>query len=152
MGKHSAAIDVYQEAENTGVEDWEIWYSKGLCYMQWKKYAEAADAFQNANSIQCHDATYLQLGKVRRPRPSPRQAGLLVTRVCRCSQVYTQQGDFKSAVDVYLEALEFSPDNAGARWPLLPLSAMGHPHSSLPRDADHRRPPPSAHGRELPRV
>lgn len=45
-------------------------------------------------------------GRGHRHHPPP------VTRVR--AQVYTLQGDFKSAIDVYLEALEFSPDNAGA--------------------------------------
>jgi Bardet-Biedl syndrome 4 protein len=33
LGKHKAAIDVYDEAQRIGVEDWEIWHNKGLCYM-----------------------------------------------------------------------------------------------------------------------
>ena len=41
-----------------------------------------------ANSVQRHDCTFLQLG-----------------------HFFTQQEDYKSAIDVYLEALEFSPES-----------------------------------------
>lgn len=33
LGKHKAAIDVYEEAQRIGIEDWEIWHNKGLCLM-----------------------------------------------------------------------------------------------------------------------
>mmetsp|Transcript_23304 Transcript_23304/g.68672 ORF Transcript_23304/g.68672 Transcript_23304/m.68672 type:complete len:301 (-) Transcript_23304:271-1173(-) len=69
-------------------DDWEIWHNQGLCYMYLKQYDKSTDCFKQANSIQQHDVTYIQLGKV-----------------------YTLQEDFRTAVEVYLEALEFSPDN-----------------------------------------
>mmetsp|Transcript_31597 Transcript_31597/g.102986 ORF Transcript_31597/g.102986 Transcript_31597/m.102986 type:complete len:413 (+) Transcript_31597:163-1401(+) len=88
LGKHKAAIDVYEEAQRIGVEDWEIWHNKGLCFMYLKLYEQATDSFQRANQIQRHDATYMQLGKL-----------------------YTLQENYKAAIEVYLEALEFSPEN-----------------------------------------
>ena len=88
LGKHRAAIDVYAEAESLAPEDWEIHHNKGLCFMYLKAYEEAIEAFRNANAIQRHDTTFMQLGKV-----------------------YTLQEDYKSAINVYLEALEFSPEN-----------------------------------------
>eukprot|EP00899_Mesostigma_viride_P005871 jgi/Mesvir1/15285/Mv06500-RA.1 len=88
LGKHKAAIDVYEEAEKIGIQDWELWHNKGLCYIFLKKYDKAVECFLKANEIQRHDATYMQLGKV-----------------------YTLQEDYKAAVDVYLEASEFSPEN-----------------------------------------
>lgn len=88
LGKHKAAIDVYDEAQRIGVEDWEIWHNKGLCYMYLKQYDESVDCFRQANEIQRHDTTYVQMGKV-----------------------YTLQENYKAAIEVYLEALEFSPEN-----------------------------------------
>jgi len=88
LGKHRAAIDVYVEAQRIGVDDWEIWHNKGLCYMYLKVYDKAIDGFRKANQIQRHDATFMQLGKV-----------------------YTLQENYKAAIEVYLEALEFSPEN-----------------------------------------
>lgn len=88
LGKHKAALDVYEEAQRIGIDDWEIWHNKGLCNMYLKQYDGAADCFKRANAIQRHDATYMQLGKV-----------------------FTLQEEYKTAIEVYLEALEFSPEN-----------------------------------------
>ena len=40
LGKYKAAIDVYDEAQRLGVDEWEIWHNKGLCYMQQEKFDE----------------------------------------------------------------------------------------------------------------
>jgi len=88
LGRHKAAIDVYDEAQRIGIDDWEIWHNKGLCNLYLKQYDAAADALKRANAIQRHDATFMQLGKV-----------------------YTLQEDYRTAIEVYLEALEFSPEN-----------------------------------------
>jgi len=53
-----------------------------------KRPEDAKEAFLRANSIQRHDCTFMQLG-----------------------QLFTQQEDYKGAIEVYLEALEFSPEN-----------------------------------------
>uniref|UniRef100_A0A7S0X8Q1 Bardet-Biedl syndrome 4 protein n=2 Tax=Mantoniella antarctica TaxID=81844 RepID=A0A7S0X8Q1_9CHLO len=88
LGKHKAAIDVYDEAQRIGVEDWEIWHNKGLCYMYLKDYDQSVDCFRQANEVQRHDTTFTQMGKV-----------------------FTLQENYKQAIEVYLEALEFSPEN-----------------------------------------
>mmetsp|Transcript_7584 Transcript_7584/g.14903 ORF Transcript_7584/g.14903 Transcript_7584/m.14903 type:complete len:419 (+) Transcript_7584:263-1519(+) len=89
LGKHKGALEVYEEAVRLGHnEDWEIWHNRGLCLAYLKRMEEAQEAFMRANSVQRHDCTFLQLG-----------------------QIFTQQDDYKSAIDVYLEALEFSPEN-----------------------------------------
>ena len=77
LGKHKAALDVYEEAQRIGIDDWEIWHNKGLCNMYLKQYEGAADCFKRANAIQRHDATYMQLGKV-----------------------YTLQEEYKTAIEV----------------------------------------------------
>ena len=64
--------------------DWEIWHNKGLCYLYLKNYESAEENFLHANSIQRHDSTYMQLGKV-----------------------YTHQEQYQDAIDIYLEALEY---------------------------------------------
>ena len=38
LGKHKAAIEVYDEAAKIGVPDWEIMHNKGLCLMYLKQY------------------------------------------------------------------------------------------------------------------
>eukprot|EP00742_Colponemidia_sp_Colp-10_P004412 GILJ01004709.1.p1 GENE.GILJ01004709.1~~GILJ01004709.1.p1 ORF type:complete len:470 (-),score=67.56 GILJ01004709.1:204-1574(-) len=89
LGRHRDAIAVYEESENISPDDWEIYHNRGLCLMYLRQYEEAIDSFKRANSIQRHDATFMQLGKV-----------------------YTLQEKYREAIDVYLEALEFSPEHA----------------------------------------
>lgn len=101
---------MYNEAEKLAPDDWELWHSKGLSHMYLvrdsthsprrapsvafdanllqKQYAEAAECFNHSNSISKHDETYLQLGKV-----------------------YVLQGKLPTAVETYLEALEYSPES-----------------------------------------
>lgn len=88
LGKHKAAIEVYNEAEELAPDNWEIPHNKGLCWMYLKNYDTAMECFRRANSMQRHDATFMQMGKV-----------------------LTLQEDYRAAIDVYLEALEFSPES-----------------------------------------
>jgi len=88
LARHKAALDVYEEALRISSDDWEIWHNKGLCNMYLKQYDLSAECFKRANAIQRHDTTFMQLGKV-----------------------YTLQEEYRTAVEVYLEALEFSPEN-----------------------------------------
>lgn len=90
LGKHLDAINVYEAAEKLpgGKDDWEIHHNKGLCHVYLKAYDQAIECFKNANFLQKHDSTFMQLGKV-----------------------YTLQENYKAAVEVYLDALDFSPEN-----------------------------------------
>jgi hypothetical protein len=38
LGKHKAAIDVYEEAAKFGAPDWEIMHNKGMCFMYLKQF------------------------------------------------------------------------------------------------------------------
>lgn len=42
LGKHKAAIDVYEEAQKLSAPDWEIMHNKGLCLMYLKQYEKCA--------------------------------------------------------------------------------------------------------------
>ncbi|KAL0055485.1 hypothetical protein WJX82_001054 [Trebouxia sp. C0006] len=89
LGSFEAAVQVFEEATQLAPRDWELWHNKGACYMAAKQYDWAADNFVKANSIEQHDSTFLQLGKV-----------------------YSLQANYQAAVKVCLEALLFCPDNA----------------------------------------
>ncbi len=52
LGKHKAAIEVYEEASKIGSPDWEIMHNKGLCLMHMKQYDRAIEAFRLAVDIQ----------------------------------------------------------------------------------------------------
>lgn len=48
-------------------EDWEVWHSRGLCYIHLKQFERALEALEQANSISRHDSTFLHIGKVKTP-------------------------------------------------------------------------------------
>jgi Bardet-Biedl syndrome 4 protein len=88
LGKHDQALQVYEEVLRCGVEDWEVYHNKGLSLRYLGRFDEAIAAFTAANAIQRMDASFLQLGKV-----------------------LELQEKHKEAVEVYLKALEFTPEN-----------------------------------------
>ena len=89
LGKHESALEVYEEAQRLGLDDWEIFHCKGLCHFRLNDFRKAIKSFELGNSVQRHDATYLQLGKV-----------------------YLAMDDPEQALEVFTEALEFSPESA----------------------------------------
>lgn len=88
LGKHKTALDVFDEAERLSKEDREIWHNKGMCFLYLKQYEKAIECFENANSIQRHESTFSQLGRV-----------------------YRLMGNEDEALKVYMDALETSPEN-----------------------------------------
>eukprot|EP00758_Cryptobia_borreli_P003134 Tbor_TRINITY_DN3550_c0_g1::TRINITY_DN3550_c0_g1_i1::g.2861::m.2861/K16531/BBS4; Bardet-Biedl syndrome 4 protein len=86
LGRYKQAIDIFNDTSDDS--DWELHHLIGMCYMYLKDYDNAEVLFKKANSIQQHDKTYLQLGKL-----------------------YTIQEKFEKAISIYLEAQEFSPEN-----------------------------------------
>ncbi|CAI2371147.1 unnamed protein product [Moneuplotes crassus] len=88
LGRHKAAIDVYDECLKITENDWEIYYYKGLSYKYLRIYDDAIDNFTKANEIQKHDCTFIELGRV-----------------------YTAQVKYREAIQVSLEGLDFSPEN-----------------------------------------
>ena len=89
LGRHKAAIEVFDECLNLDAQDWEVHYYKGLSYKYLRIYDQAISAFTKANDLHKADQTYIELGKV-----------------------YAAQQDYKSAIEVYLEGLEHSPENS----------------------------------------
>jgi Bardet-Biedl syndrome 4 protein len=89
LGRHKTAADIYEEAKKLDANDWEACYGAGLCYAFAKDAEKALENFRKANTIQRHECTFLELGKL-----------------------HTNMGNYPQAVDVYLEALEFSPESS----------------------------------------
>ncbi|KAJ4456870.1 putative Bardet-Biedl syndrome 4 protein [Paratrimastix pyriformis] len=88
LGKHKAAVDVYEEALTLGIQDWELWHNKGMCFMYLKDFAKAEECFAHARKAERHDVTHMQLGRL-----------------------YTLQENYAAAIEIYKEALDYSPDN-----------------------------------------
>uniref|UniRef100_A0A7S1QZ06 Bardet-Biedl syndrome 4 protein homolog n=1 Tax=Neobodo designis TaxID=312471 RepID=A0A7S1QZ06_NEODS len=88
LGRHKNALEIYEDAKQYAEEDWELSHNAGQCHMYLKNFDQAEECFMRANVIQRHDSTYLQLGRL-----------------------YTIQEKYSDAIDTYVEALEFSPEN-----------------------------------------
>lgn len=88
IGKHKTALDVFEEAELLASEDRDIWHNKGMCYLYLKQYDKAIECFETANSIQRHEVTYTQLGRV-----------------------YRILGKEDEALQVFLDAIDACPEN-----------------------------------------
>ncbi|KAM8987392.1 BBSome complex member BBS4 isoform 1-T1 [Ara ararauna] len=89
LGKHKAAIEVYNEAAKLDEKDWEISHNLGVCYMYLKHFNKARDQLNNALELSRHDLTYVMLGKI-----------------------HLLEGEMDKAIEVYKKAVEFSPENA----------------------------------------
>ncbi|XP_007056524.1 Bardet-Biedl syndrome 4 protein isoform X2 [Chelonia mydas] len=88
LGKHKAAIEVYNEAAKLNQKDWEICHNLGVCYMYLKHFNKAKDQLNDALQLNRHDLTYMMLGKI-----------------------HLLQGETDKAIEVYKKAVEFSPEN-----------------------------------------
>ncbi|NXY76996.1 BBS4 protein, partial [Glareola pratincola] len=88
LGKHKAAIEVYNEAAKLDEKDWEISHNLGVCYMYLKHFNKARDQLNNALELNRHDLTYMMLGKI-----------------------HLLEGQTDKAIEVYKKAVEFSPEN-----------------------------------------
>mmetsp|Transcript_25960 Transcript_25960/g.45899 ORF Transcript_25960/g.45899 Transcript_25960/m.45899 type:complete len:353 (-) Transcript_25960:5104-6162(-) len=88
LGKASQAISNFDRLLARYEDDWELHYLKGLSMSYRGETAQAIECFRTANLIEKHDATYIELGRV-----------------------YAQVNDVDAAIDTYLEALAYSPEN-----------------------------------------
>lgn len=93
LGKHRTALEMFENCERQlqekgGLEDREIFHNKGLCYQYLKQYEKAIDSFKEANAIQRHESSYIQMARV-----------------------YRILGNEEEALAVLMEALEDSREN-----------------------------------------
>ncbi|XP_070809374.1 BBSome complex member BBS4 isoform X1 [Pituophis catenifer annectens] len=88
LGKHKAAIEVYNDAAQHNEKDWEIFHNLGVCYMQLKYFNKAKDQLNSALQLNRHDLTYMTLGRI-----------------------HLMEGDRDAAIEIYKKAVEFSPEN-----------------------------------------
>uniref|UniRef100_A0A8C8JJI3 Bardet-Biedl syndrome 4 n=1 Tax=Oncorhynchus tshawytscha TaxID=74940 RepID=A0A8C8JJI3_ONCTS len=88
LGKHKAAIEVYNEASQLNEKDWEISHNLGVCYIYTKDFNHVKEQLNIALELSKHDLTYMMLGKI-----------------------HLLEGDTDKAIDVYRSAVEFSPEN-----------------------------------------
>ncbi|KAK2103286.1 Bardet-Biedl syndrome 4 protein [Saguinus oedipus] len=95
LGKHKAAIEVYNEAAKLNQKDWEISHNLGVCYIYLKQFNKAQDQLHNALNLNRHDLTYIMLGKI-----------------------HLLEGDLDKAIEIYKKAVENQELNPGSSWTL----------------------------------
>nr|XP_048279873.1 Bardet-Biedl syndrome 4 protein isoform X2 [Myodes glareolus] len=83
LGKHKAAIEVYNEAAKLNQKDWEICHNLGVCYTYLKEFNKAQDQLHSALQLNKHDLTYIMLGKI-----------------------HLLEGDLDKAIEIYKKAVE----------------------------------------------
>ncbi|XP_018621181.1 BBSome complex member BBS4 [Scleropages formosus] len=88
LGKHKAAIEVYNEAARLNQKDWEINHNLGICYIYTKDFKGAEEQLNIALELNKHDLTFMMLGKM-----------------------YLLEGNTEKAINVYKSAVEFFPEN-----------------------------------------
>ncbi|XP_073687641.1 Bardet-Biedl syndrome 4 protein [Garra rufa] len=119
LGKHKAAIEVYNEAARLNQKDWEISHNLGVCYIYTKDFKSAEDQLNLALQLNKHDLTYTMLGKI-----------------------HLLQGDTEKAIDVYKSAVECTRQSFVAREQLqTPGDALSvslcHSADKTPKAAKH---------------
>ncbi|TRY95998.1 hypothetical protein DNTS_002159 [Danionella cerebrum] len=112
LGKHKAAIEVYNEAARLNQKDWEISHNLGVCYIYIKDF----------RSLNKHDLTYMMLGKTHLLEGdtekaievyrsavefSPENTELLTT----LGLLYMQLGKYQKAFEHLGNALTYDPNN-----------------------------------------
>ena len=117
LGKHKAAIDVYQEAQRIGrgAKDWETWHQIGVCCTYLKQYSKALENFKEANQLQRHDITYIEIGKVFMMQEKWNDAvevrSIIYHTLCAYLPFSFLTFHHLHYPQTYLEALEFSPES-----------------------------------------
>lgn len=88
MSRYVSAIDVYDQIISKGARDWHVLHNRSICLSHIGRAEEAKACLREALSLHKHDISFLQLGKL-----------------------YIQEGNIDEAIAIYLEALNYSPEN-----------------------------------------
>ena len=88
LGRHNEALLMLEEAKKLCRSDWEVFHQLGLVQLYLRKHDNAIESFENANAIERHVTTFVEMAKV-----------------------HTLRGRLDEAIEVYNEALEHSPGN-----------------------------------------
>lgn len=64
LGRHKAAVEVFDECLNLDKNEWEVHYYKGLSYKYLRIYEQSIASFRASIAIHKNDQTYLDLARV----------------------------------------------------------------------------------------
>ncbi|XP_075432144.1 BBSome complex member BBS4 isoform X2 [Ascaphus truei] len=88
LGKHRAAVEVYNEAARLNQKDWEICHNLGVCYLYLRELSKSKEQLSLALQLHRQDLSSITLGKIQ----------LL-------------EGDTEAAIQTYVQAIQLSPEN-----------------------------------------
>ncbi|XP_068131858.1 Bardet-Biedl syndrome 4 protein [Hyperolius riggenbachi] len=88
LGKHRAAVEVYNEAARLNNKDWEICHNLGVCYLYLKDYTKSKEQLNLALQIHRQELSSMILGKI-----------------------HLLEGNTEGAIQIYLQALQLSPES-----------------------------------------
>eukprot|EP00051_Salpingoeca_urceolata_P013722 m.173628 g.173628 ORF g.173628 m.173628 type:complete len:481 (-) comp17874_c0_seq2:36-1478(-) len=88
MGRHLAALEVYEQTADLGLKDWHIFHNQGVCHSHLGNFGAAEKCFREALALYKHDNTYIQLSKA-----------------------LLKKGDQAAALQVLEDGFRFSPEN-----------------------------------------
>ncbi|KAE8617227.1 hypothetical protein XENTR_v10009009 [Xenopus tropicalis] len=88
LGKHKAAVEVYNEAARLNQKDWEICHNLGVCYLFLKDLSKSKEQLTLALQLHRQDLSAITLGKIQ-----------------------LQEGDIDGAIQTFTQALQLSPEN-----------------------------------------
>uniref|UniRef100_A0A8C7TBB6 BBSome complex member BBS4 n=1 Tax=Oncorhynchus mykiss TaxID=8022 RepID=A0A8C7TBB6_ONCMY len=121
LGKHKAAIEVYQEAGKLNEKDWEINHNLGVCYSFIKDFQNVKQ-LNAALQLKKHDRTFMTLGKVH----------LLAGDTDKAIEVYKSAveylGKYQKAFEHLGNALTYDPNNYKA---ILAAGSMMQTHGDF---------------------
>ncbi|OCT87095.1 Bardet-Biedl syndrome 4 protein homolog [Xenopus laevis] len=88
LGKHKAAVEVYNEAARLNQKDWEICHNLGVCYLFLKDLSKSKEQLTLALQLHRQDLSAITLGRIQ-----------------------LQEGDVEGAIKTFMQALQLSPEN-----------------------------------------
>ncbi|XP_052502516.1 Bardet-Biedl syndrome 4 protein isoform X2 [Budorcas taxicolor] len=133
LGKHKAAIEVYNEAAKLNQKDWEICHNLGVCYIYLKQFDKELFLFREILSkyISAAAAKLLQscptlCDPIDGSPPGSPVPGILQAQdqlhnalhlnrhdltYIMLGKIFLLKGDLDKAIEIYKKAVEFSPEN-----------------------------------------
>lgn len=88
MSRHVAAIDVYDQIVAGGSTDWHVLHNRSICLAHVGRIDDAKDSLRQALALHKHDVSFIELGKL-----------------------FINEGNTDEAIAIFLEALNYSPEN-----------------------------------------
>ncbi|CAF0853209.1 unnamed protein product [Brachionus calyciflorus] len=89
LGRHKAAIDVFNESLKTSPSDWEIKHNIGICYWHLKQNEKAKQYFKEAVNLSKNEVSFLMMAKI-----------------------FIKENNIDAAIEILAKAAEYNPESS----------------------------------------